>query len=221
MRLLLGVFAALLIGAAMMTGATAQPATAGLEMSGFNGPFGEPTVSFAADMYYETGKNMLEGRLLRVPQRQRWEFRTGGVTIISIIYTDNWVGYTVLPAQKMYLEVDHAAQPPGSGTWSVKRTGEDTADGLVRGRYDTQGTSPNGDSYQLTMWLAEAYNLVVEVRGTATIQGVARPIHFKLYNIAIGPQNPALFEPPSDYKRFGTGLDANSPTASPKREVKP
>jgi hypothetical protein len=191
--------------------ALGQPAPSAAEVSGFNSAFGPPTVSFAADMYMETGGNMREGRLVYIPHRERWELRTGSVTVISILYTDLGVGYTVLPSQKMYLEVDQGAARANQTQWTAKREGDDTDDGLVRGRYRVEGVSPSGDTYKATMWLAEAYNLVVEVRGTSVTRGVSRQVHMKLFNIQVGPQDPALFEPPPDYKRFGTGLDAGTP----------
>jgi hypothetical protein len=193
----------------------AQPAPSGAEVSGFNRAFGPPTVSFAADMYMETGGNMREGRLVYIPHRERWELRTGNVTVISILYTDLGVGYTVLPAQKMYLEVDQGQASVSQTQWTASREGEDTDDGLVRGRYHVEGVSGGGDTYSATMWLAEAYNLVVEVRGTSVVRGVSRQVHMKLFNIQVGPQDPALFEPPPDYKRFGSGLDAGRPPGAP------
>lgn len=198
----------------LCAGALAQPASQGLEIGGFNGAFGPPTVSFSADLYLETGKNTLEGRVVYIPNRERWELRAGAVTVVSIIYTDLMVGYTVLPSQKTYLEVDHGQVAGSRPQWTVSREGEDSADGLSRVRYHARGVRPNGDVYEATMWLAEAYNLVVETRGTSTIGGVTRPVHLKLYNIRTGPQDTALFEPPPDYRRFGTGLDA--PLAPPR-----
>jgi len=193
----------------------AQPAPTAGEASSFNTAFGPPTVSFSAEMYIESGGNKRDGRLVYIPHRERWELRTGNVSIISILYTDLGVGYTVLPAQKLYLEVDQSVMRQNQMQWTTTREGEDVDDGMVRARYRVEGVRSDGDSYKATMWLAEAYNLVVEVRGTSVIRGVSRPVHMKLFNIQVGPQDPALFEPPPDYKRFGTGLDAPTPKVQP------
>lgn len=202
---------AFVLGLSWCAAVAAQPATVGLEVSGFNGPFGAPTVSFSAELHYDNGKSTVEGRVVAIPKRERWEFRTGGVTVISILYADLGRGYTVLPAQRMYLEVDQAATYVNDTKWTVQREGEDTIDGLLCGRYAVEGVRGNGDRYQATMWLAEAYNLVIRAQGNSVIGGTARPVHLQLSNIQTGPQDPALFEPPPDYRRFGTGLDAPPP----------
>ena len=188
----------------------------------FEGPFGRPTVSFAADCTLELNGAKSTCRLIQVPNRVRWEI-LGRATVI--LYTDLWVSYSMVPNRKMYIEVDQRNSParsdgPNAARWTVKRLDSDTDQGLVRTRYHAESTHANGDTFTATMWLAEAYNLVVESRGTSFIRGKTIVSHFKLSNIQIGPQDPALFYPPPDYQRMGTGLDP-MPGGKPQGAVSP
>jgi len=199
-----------------------QPVLEGSPASGFIVPFGLPTVSFSADLHMEIAGSVSEGRQVVIPHRERWERRAGKFTVVSILYTDLLVGYAFIVENKVYTEFDlrsSTLQPDNPNSayaakWTVTREGEDVDDGLVRTRYHVQSIRPNGDSYVATVWLADAYNLIVQGEGVSTVKGVARPIRFKLSNIKTGPQDPSLFYPPPDFKQWGTGVDAAVPRQS-------
>lgn len=188
----------------------------------FEGPFGLPTVSFAADYSSELNGGRSTGRYIRIPNRIRWEI---GDKSVSIIFVDLWVAYTLIPDRKAYTEVDlhnstARSDGPNAPHWTVKRLDSDTADGLVRTRYHVENRRANGDTLNGTMWLAEAYNLVVEIQATVVVGGKTINSHYKLSNIQVGPQDPALFYPPPDYQRWGTGLDP-MPGGKPQGAVSP
>ncbi len=178
-------------------------------------PFGLPKVSFSADVNQEIGGHASQGRRVVVPYRERIETNYGTFTIVTILYADLLVSYTfsLTDQKKKYTEVDlHSMTLPSTGNaytakWSVAREGEDVDDNLVRTRYRIQSVHANGDTYVATMWVAEAYNLIVQIEGVSTVKGVASTVRFKLSNIKVGPQEPALFYPPPDFTRWGTGLD--------------
>jgi len=213
------------IAAALMVAAgqaLAQTSPGGPELQEFEGPFGRPTASFAADFTVVLNGVKSDGRYYFIPNRIRWEWAN---QVTSIVYLDLWVGYSLIPSRRLYVEVDHRnssarSDGPNAPHWTVKREGEDTDQGLVRTRYHVEARRANGNTFTATMWLAEAYNLVVEIDGVAVIGGKTLTSHFKIGRIEIGPQDPALFYPPADYQRMGTGLDP-MPGGKPQGAVSP
>lgn len=189
--------------------------------SGIFGPFGQPTVSFSADFTIDSGGFQTKGRINSIPMRRRVEVDLGSRHIVSILFVDLAVGYALDLDRKTYSEYSLGPTPnfPTGATypgWTLTREGEDEADGLVRTRYKAEENRPNGNGFRGTLWLAEAYNLVVEAKGVNLSAGKSTPVTHRVFNIKVGPQDPALFQPPAGFVKFGTGVD---PSVAPPRPV--
>ena len=190
--------------------ALAQPV--GPDITGIVHPIGRPTVSFAADFTIDTGGMLTKGRMTSIPMRDRYELHLGPISIVNIFYADLGVGYSLNLDRKTYSEF-RAAQglempnDPAAAKWTLIPDGEDNADGYVRTRYRAEEMKSNGDGFRGTLWVVDAYNLVVQAQGANMRGGKAMPLQYRVFNIKIGPQDPALFQPPADFTRFGTGVD--------------
>ncbi|MEO8558140.1 MAG: hypothetical protein ABI439_03695 [Rhodospirillales bacterium] len=192
------------------------PSLASAQTGGLFGPFGQATVSFSADFMVDADGRPSDGRIMFIPQRRRVEVTTDGRHIVGITYLDLGVGYSMDLDRKVYSEFNVGptpALPTGSifPNWTVTRDGEDTVDGYVRTRYNAEEHRPNGDGFRGILWLVEAYNLVVEAKGINKAGGRTWPVKYRIFNIKVGPQDPALFEPPPDFTRQGTGVDPSAP----------
>jgi hypothetical protein len=192
-------------------------------------PFGLPKVSFSADLHMQMDQSVTEGREIYIPYRERRDMRSKNLNFASVIYTDLLVGYGIDYLHKTYIETDfrqsrlqpNRTDSAYAATWLVARDGEDVDDGLVRTRYRIENSRPNGDHYAGIAWVADGYNLIVQGEGVVTSRGVSHTVHFKLSNIQVGPQDPALFAPPADFRRIGTGLSPFGPSRTDYEGVQP
>lgn len=191
-------------------------------------PFGLPKVSFLADISTQIDQSVSEGREAYIPYRERIEHRQNGVTTAVVIFGDLLIGYGIDYLHRTYMDLDdrpmigrYRTDNAYRATWLVARDGEDVDDGLVRTRYRFDKSQPNGDRYVGTMWVAEAYNLVVQGEGDFTSRGATHHVRFKLSNIQVGPQDPALFYPPEGFQHQGTGLSPYGPPRTDYEGVQP
>jgi hypothetical protein len=126
----------------------------------------------------------------------RSEVSTSGMQMISIIRPDEQKMYAVMVAQKMVMampldpEKIKQMMPPGSGgDEKVETVGPDTVDGVAATKYKIT----NGDGKVVFLWVDAAKQFPVKL---VSADG-AFTIIWK--NFQSGPQDAALFEPPSDY----------------------
>jgi len=211
---------------ALLVVLTASLPTLAQTPSGIFGPFGQPTVSFSADFTIDSAGFQTKGHMNNIPMRRRVEVDLGPRHVVSIIFADLAVGYALDLDRKTYSEFSLGPTPnfptgPTYPGWTLTREGEDEADGLVRTRYKAEELKPNGNGFRGTLWLAEAYNLVVEARGVNLSAGKSLPVTHRVFNIKVGPQDPALFQPPADFVKFGTGVDPSVPPPTPQPRVQP
>lgn len=124
-----------------------------------------------------------------------------------IVRPDRNVMYSIHAAVHGYQEspINPAMRkrlPGPDGTWTLK--GEEQVNGKLTEKYELRDPN-NPQSPPLTFWLAKADHLPMKESnegGTYTVE----------WNITAGPQEPALFEPPADFKKLP---EQASPTAAP------
>ncbi|MEO8558139.1 MAG: hypothetical protein ABI439_03690 [Rhodospirillales bacterium] len=188
------------------------------QANGIFGPFGQPTVSFSADFTIDSAGFQTVGHMNSIPLRRRVEVNLGPRHVVSILFVDLAVGYALDLDRKTYSEFSLGPTPnfPTGAiypNWTLTREGEDNADGYVRTRYRAEEMKSNGDGFRGTLWVVDAYNLVVEAHGANMRGGKPIPLTHRIFNIKVGPQDPTLFQPPADFTRFGTGVDPVVPPA--------
>jgi hypothetical protein len=127
----------------------------------------------------------------------RNEISMNGMQNVSIIRPDQQKMYSIMVAQKMIMvmpldpEKIKKMMPPGSGgDEKVETVGPDTVDSVAATKYKITGN----DGKVFFFWVDAAKQLPIKM---ASDDG-SFTIAWK--NFQSGPQDPALFEPPSDYQ---------------------
>jgi len=127
----------------------------------------------------------------------RSEMNQNGMQMISIIRLDQQKMYSVMVAQKMVMVMPlnpakvKQMMPPGSGgDANVETVGPDTVDGVAATKYKITGS----DGKVIFLWVNAASQVPLKL---ASDDGSFTMV-WKSFQI--GPQDAALFEPPSDYQ---------------------
>ena len=126
---------------------------------------------------------------------------------ITIILPEKHVGYLVYPGLKAYCEL-----PMGAGSSAtvsdkppkVDRTeiGKETIDGHPCVKYKVVVTPENGTPVNMLVWQAtDLNNFPIQTQREA---GKGAVVTTRFQNINQSKPTAALFEPPSDYKRYGS-----------------
>jgi len=67
-----------------------------------------PTVEYSADRVMETEAGTFEGKVYAAKDKERSETSMQGMTSVMILRRDKQLGYMLMPAQKMYSQMDFA-----------------------------------------------------------------------------------------------------------------
>jgi hypothetical protein len=194
-------FVATLALALIVPAAVAQPKFAG--------------TPFSADMAITARqqRGMVNGKLYAGEGKWRMDMEMQGQQAIMIFDAASQVGYMLMPAQKMYMEVH--ADRPGMGPQMPKakpmdptnpcaaeadmtctKVGKETVNGRSTERWEITSKKDSGNSY--TAWIDDKLHFPIK---TASSAGDS----MELTNIQEGSQPATLFEVPPDFKKFGMG----------------
>lgn len=162
-------------------------------------PFDAAKAQYSADMVI-TAKDRppMTNKIYSDAGKVRTEMNHMGMDMISIIRPDQKKVYSVLPAQKMVMEMPYdpsksaMAAMNESTKGSMEKIGTETVEGVACTKYKT--SSKDGPS--AFFWIDDAKHLPVKMvteDGSVTIVWK---------NAVAGPQAASLFEPPTDYKKM-------------------
>lgn len=165
------------------------------------------TVEYAADRLVETPSGDMQGRVNATPAMQRNETRMGDMASVMILRMDKKVGWMLMPAQKMYqqLDLDQAGQQAGAVSpeqTELELVGQETVSGQSTNKYKfvTKDKSSGG-----FLWYT-ASGIPVKMDVLSKNGGKSERMTVTLTNITIGTQDPALFEVPSGYAKLPGGM---------------
>jgi len=171
--------------------AAALPAGAGE----YSGP------GFAADMLFAQDGGELEPMSRIFLSKSAMRYETGGG--ITIMYLDSNRVVTLMPDQKMYMEMPGGASMPTyqnkpcAGYKESKKLGAETVNGrdTVKWRCIGQNAQQGAKPSDATLWYDEALGFWIR---SARDSGEISEIH----NIELGRQPASLFEIPEGYQQF-------------------
>ncbi len=162
------------------------------------------TVQYAAETVTGTGDHAMLGKLWRTPTALRQEFIQGGRPQVVIMQIDTDTGWLLMPDQKMAVQSDLAglnlpltALATGQGVQSSP-VGRETIAGHSTTKYKVSGTDASNE-FTGFVW-ATNDGILMKAEGDGAHAGQAGHINAVLRNVRIGPQDPALFAPPADYR---------------------
>ena len=170
-----------------------------------------PQVEYSADTVMETAEISMKGHVNYTPTRQRDErVMDGGDKMITITRRDKKMAWTLLPAQKMYMEMslDKAKKEDKSdlSQFKIEQTvvGPETLNGVNTTKGKIIMTAADGTKMGGFMWVTKE-NIVVKMDVIALDKKDKMRFKTELTNLKIGKQEPKLFEIPPGYEKMGMG----------------
>ncbi|MBE0604588.1 MAG: DUF4412 domain-containing protein [Deltaproteobacteria bacterium] len=170
----------------------------------FAAGFSQPTVEYSADRHMGTGEGGMSMKVYSAPGKERMEMEKGEA--VNIMRMDKKLMWTLMPAQKQYMEHKFSEQPEGKRTkgdyndCDVRQTdaGKETVNGFPTRKMKVEISCPGNEKNTGTIWLTkEDIPIKMEVsKAGAPKKDVVR---IELKNLKIGKQDPKLFEVPAGY----------------------
>jgi len=172
-----------------------------------------PTVDYSADRIVVSEAGTFDGKVYFTKDKERVETNMQGMQSVMILRRDQQLGWMLMPAQRMYQKLDLARAQQQSGSQSadsvtIEQVGAESVEGHDATKYKMLMKDGSGGGF---IWIT-AEGIPVKMDFLAKDGRDKTRMTVTLTNLAIGAQDPALFEPPADYKAmpsfggFGKGV---------------
>lgn len=172
---------------------------------------------YSAASTIQTAKAVLQGRLWRTPMALRHESTDGARQHTVIMRLDRKVAWLLMPEQKLAIEMglENFGLPAelltGSG---IRQTplGQETIGGLRTTKVRVEREAkPNANSHFEGFVWTTAEGVIMKLTGSGENQGKRGEVKMSFSDVKLVPQDPALFELPSGYRRLAlVGVDFES-----------
>src|SRR5262245_23356196 len=159
-----------------------------------------PTVEYSADRVMETEAGTFEGKVYAAKDKERSETSLRGMTSVMILRRDKQLGYMLMPAQKMYQQMDFAKAQQQSGGQpadqvEITEVGSDTIEGQSTTKYKLIMKDGSAGGF---MWFTK--DGITMKMDTVVKNGRDKSrMTITLKNLQIGAQDASLFEVPAGY----------------------
>jgi hypothetical protein len=159
-----------------------------------------PTVEYSADRVVETAAGTMEGKVYSALGKERSETNAGGMQSVMILRRDKQLGWMLMPAQKMYQQLDfakaqHQAGAAPADQVEITAAGSESVEGHDSTKYKLRMKDGSAGGF---IWIS-AQGIPVKMDMLSKSDGEKTRITMTLKNLQIGPQDPQLFELPADY----------------------
>lgn len=160
--------------------------------------------SFSADQTHTVGKKTTTGKVYSNGNAMRIESQDKGKPAIAIMRFDRKVMWSLVPDQKMYLELPFGGQAEWASMAEGAQVQKQSLGAEQVGQYNCDKSrvtvTLQGKNYTSLEWTAKELNGFVvktqDEKGTWSTE---------YQNIKLGPQDSSLFEVPPDYRKFSMG----------------
>jgi len=172
-----------------------------------------PQAEYSADSVMETAEVSMKGHVYYTPARERREMvmDSGGDKMIMITRHDKKVAWTLMPSEKMYMEMSVAQASAKDKTdpsqYKIEQTvvGPETVNGVHTTKSKIIMTGPKGEKMGGFMWVTKE-NILVKMDAIAVDKKEKLRFKTELTNLKVGKQDAALFEIPSGYTKMSMGM---------------
>ncbi len=164
---------------------------------------------FSADLRMTMGESMnMDGKVFFSGQKIRMEMKMPRGLTITIVDPAKQTTYMLVPEQKMYLEMNAATMQrrrapelkpldinnpcANAPNTTCKKIGTDTVNGRACDKWEFTTSG-----HVSTFWIDQKLHFPIKT--------VTENSSMELTSIKEGPQDPALFEVPSDYQKMDMG----------------
>jgi hypothetical protein len=161
-----------------------------------------PTVEYAADRVIETDSGTFGGRVYAVQGKERAEMEAGGMKSVMILRFEERKGWMLLPAQRMYQELDFAKAREQAGKPSddvkISAVGPDTVEGHAVTKYKLVMKDGSAGGF---VWITPE-GIAIKIDMVQKSGKKHDRMTMTLQNLQIGAQDPALFEVPAGWSKM-------------------
>jgi hypothetical protein len=172
------------------------------------------TAEYSADWSMETEAGAMTSKVYHAANKERREMNQGGQSMITIMRLDRKVMWSVMPTQRMYMEMPINAQSEGSRNngdlsgYEVEHTvvGEETVNGVrtTKTKVIMKAKPPKTGKMGGFMW-ATKEGIVVKMDVIGVDGDRKQRMKMELTNLQVGKQDANLFEPPAGYTKMDMG----------------
>jgi hypothetical protein len=166
-------------------------------------PLPVPTVEYSAERVIESEAGTFGGKVHSSLGKERTEMDVGGMKSVMILRPDLQLGWMLMPAQKMYQQVDlsKARQQAGAGPAEdvqISVVGEEEVEGHATTKYKLRMTDGSAGGF---IWFTHE-GIAVKMDLLTKARGRTERMTIRLTNLQVGAQDPVQFELPGDYTKM-------------------
>lgn len=171
-----------------------------------------PQAEYSADSTMQTKEGTIQQHVYVTPTKERKELLAGaGEGAVQIFRYDSKVLWMLMPSEHMYMEYSLSGgqaqgqeNDPSQWTYEDTVVGEDTLNGVKVTKYKTIATSTDGKKFGGFSWRTrEGINVKQDLLYKEGND--KKRMLIELSNLAIGRQDPALFEIPEGFTKLDMG----------------
>lgn len=154
------------------------------------------------------GEMRLEMRMWVDGANRRSEGEVNGEGQVIIVRGDQGRIYMLNPERREGMSMPITPEAAGIEDqmygWTAAREGSETIGGVDATRYSVAGDSPLGGQLTGQLWF-DSDGVLIKARTESVVNGETVIGEHLLTDVKLGPVDPALFEPPSDYQIMSLG----------------
>ena len=172
----------------------------------------EATVEYSADRAMESQQVSINGKVYHaLGGKERQEMTVQGTTQIMITRMDKKVIWSLMPAQKTYMEMSLEASTQQTGTTDVNNCdmnfnslGDETVNGVKATNNKVSMSCPDNSNFNGNIWITKE-GIMVKMDAVGGQGSTQERVKIDLKNLKIAKQDPSLFEIPAGYQKFNMG----------------
>lgn len=182
----------------------------GILMTGVVMAESSPQVEYSADSVMEHAEGSMKGKVYYTPAKERREMEAGAEKMITIIRRDKKVIWTLMPEDKIYMEMKQGGAAPAKddlSAYQIEQTviGPETVNGVNTTKGKIIMTGKDGSKFGGFMWTTRE-GIVVKMDAVSIDKDSKDRFKTELTNLKIGKQDPALFEIPRGFEKMGMDM---------------
>ena len=167
-------------------------------------PLPIPKAEYSGDRVIESAQGTFMQKVHSAAGKERMEMDMGGMQSVMILRPDKKVGWMLMPAQRMYMELDLSKakqQAGGSGPpddVTIEKVGVETVDGHPTTKYKMLMKDKSAGGF---MWFTDD-GIPIKMDMLSKDGKQKSRITMTLRNLEIGKQDASLFELPAGYAKM-------------------
>jgi len=168
---------------------------------------GDASVPYSAERTVTVNGENYRGMVFHTPGHDRHEQKIGGIAEVIILDAAAKQGFLVLPELSSYVPFAFPKLMAALDDPALRRSpvGDEKVAGVETMKYLIDYTAADGSHAEGRVWVS-AQGVLMRIDGTVSRKNSSRPlaIHMELAQLALGPQDPALFAVPPGLMRLPT-----------------